>query len=135
MSLLRDDQIQAGLISYLKSKAAITIQIPSASEIHEDQWQGTEFEYPNIRVRMVSNRPGEIGCPQEIEVGFQVLSEEDSSQEADTIAGTIADILHGRGFNSNNIHYSLVVSNLIPAFRVDLRTWRSECLMRGSVSG
>jgi hypothetical protein len=134
--VLRNDQIQAALVAYLKGKTDIT-DLTGVDEIREDQWQGTNFSYPNVRVRMISNRPvGGKDCPlQTITVSFMVFSEDASSLEAEQIAGIINNTLNDITFISNGIMVSLRTSNLIPAVRSDERTWRTEALLEGSVSG
>lgn len=137
MSLIRDDQIQAGLISYLKSKDTITSLVTGtyAVEIREDQWQGTQFTYPAVRVRLIRNTPtNNAGCRHEFVAGILVFSEEASSRECDQIAGIIGEELHGIGFDSNNVAFVTQVTDLVPAIRSDVRVWRSEVLIRGSAS-
>lgn len=137
-SLIRNDQIQAGMVERLKANATVTAQLPAgATEIREDQWQGREFVYPNIRVRLISNVPtsGYESCPQDISMGIMAFSQLDSSQEADRIAGIISNELHGISFTaSNGVHFYLFAANLIPAVRSDIRTWRSEVILRGRVT-
>ena len=64
-----------------------------------------------------------------------MFTEDSSSLEADQIAGIISTELHTRQFSSNNFAFSLRLTNLVPAIRIDERTWRSEVLMSGIVSG
>lgn len=127
--------IQTSLVAYLKSKPTITAVV-SSTEIREDQWQGTEFVYPNIRVRMMSNRPMESNCDvTEVTFAIQIFSQLDSSIEAEQIADIINTALHARSFESVGIRMSCFVTNRVPAFRQDVRTWRSELLMRATVTG
>ena len=136
--MIRNDQIQQGIVSYLKANATITAQLTTSAEIREDQWQGRDFVYPNIRVRMISNLPqidNRDGCDHRVSMGIQAYSEDDSSQEADRIAGIIGNVLHGRSFSSNSLNFHSVVTNLVPAVRSDIRTWRSEVLLQCIVSG
>ncbi len=135
--MLSNDEIQAELISYLKKNTAIVNALPSVDEIREDQWQGTVFEYPNIRVKLNSNVPldAETCNHIQISISFLVFSELPSSLEADQIAGIINKELHKKQFKSNGIAFSLRTTNLIPAIRSDVRTWRSEVLMSGIASG
>jgi len=130
--MLSNDQIQAGLVAYLKSKTLIIAEV-TASEIRENEWQGTSFKYPNIRVRMISNTPPtHDSCNlTKISVSFLVFTEDASSKNADKIAGIINDTLHNKSFSSTSIEFSLWTTNLIPAIRSDERTWRSEVLMNG----
>jgi len=141
MSIPRNDQVQAGLVSYLKSKTAVTSQLinkintTGADEIREDSWEGSEFTYPNIRVRLISNVPVDDGCLLgRVAVSFMCNSEEYSSQQADRIAGIIADTLHGTSFNSNNIVFSARITNVVPARKTDIRTWTSEAIFSMLVS-
>lgn len=131
-----NNDIQAAIISYIKLSATITAVVTSL-EMREDQWQGSDFTYPNIRVRLISNEP--LGSPDtcsmsRITVSFMVFTEDSSSQNSDKIAGIINNVLHGRSFYSNGIAISLRTTNLIPAIRSDIRTWRSEVLMTGIVT-
>ena len=133
---LRNDQLQGALIDYLKTQTAVTALLPGATstEIREDQWQGTEFDYPNIRCRLMSNVIGNCN-DLDITLSWEVRSEEASSYQADKICGKIRTVLHNKSFTQNGLHISLWATNLVPAIREDMRTWRSELLMRGTVSG
>ena len=132
---IRNDQVQAALVAYAKGKSNITDQV-TADEVREDQWQGTEFTYPNIRIRMIDNAPvAGKGCRQDLELSWMVFTEDSSSLEADKIAGIISTELHTRQFSSNNFAFGLRTTNVVPAIRIDERTWRSEVLMSGTVSG
>ena len=136
MTLPRNNQIQAAIIARLKANATVTAEV-IADEIREDQWQGTEFVYPNIRVKMISNKPEPASnCPQAlVTLSVQVFSEDASSLEADDIAGIINGVLHATPFSSSGLLLSLRTTNLVPAIRSDTRTWKSEVLMAGTVSG
>jgi hypothetical protein len=133
MTFIRNDQIQTGLISYLKSKTTITSLLDSSAEIKENEWQGDDFYYPAVRVRLISNIPFQ-SCYHQFECGIQVFSEEASSIEADQISGIIATQFHPVGFTSNSLAFLVHVTNVIPAIRSDIRTWRSEVLIRGLVA-
>jgi hypothetical protein len=133
MSFIRDDQIQAGIVSYLKGQATVTAKV-TAVEIREDQWQGIEFSYPNVRVRLTGNRPY-ASCYHDFDCGVQVFTEDASSQQAEEIAGIIGNTLHEKGFTSNGIAFLTNVTSLIPAVRSDMRTWRSEVLIHGTAAG
>jgi hypothetical protein len=132
MTYLRNDQIQAALLAYIKTKTTITAQV-TTTEMREDQWQGAEFTYPNIRIRTISNNPSRTNkCDSsDISVSFMVFTENASSQKADEIAGIINQALHNKSFSSNSIAFTLWTTNLIPAIRIDRNTWRSEVLMTG----
>ena len=137
MAIIRNDLIQTALISKLQGEATVLAELSDTDEIREDQWQGTEFSYPAIRVRMISNKPlKNSDCDQSmIGVGLQVFSEDASSMEADRIAGIIDNALHDKPFSQDSLLIALRTDDLIPAIRSNMRTWKSEVLMNGIVSG
>ena len=131
MTMLSNDAIQSSIVAYLKSVTTITARIVS-TEIREDQWQGRDFVYPNIRVRMISNNPKEPHCGlSNISLSIMVFTEDASSHNADEIAGIINNAIHGKSFTSSGINLGLRTTNLVPAYRSDERTWRSEVLISG----
>lgn len=141
MTTPRNDEIQSSIVSYLKSVSAIynlLITLDNASgtsEIREDQWQGTEFDYPNIRVRMIDNKPiiDNPDCSATIfTVSIMSFSQDASSWEADKIAGIISTSVNGKTFTTLGVEIYLRTLNLIPAVRSDVHTWRAECLMQGT---
>lgn len=137
--MLDNKVIQAVLIAYLKSKSDIATEVTHSSvvDIREDQYQGTEFNYPNIRVRLISNTPlNDSDCNlNRIYFGIQVFTNDASSLNSDRIAGIINQNLHDRSFNASNITFSLRTTNLVPAQRSNIQEWRSEVLMTGIASG
>lgn len=141
--MLRNDQIQAGLISKLKANVTILAELVDANgvdvseEIREDQYKGTDFSYPNIRVRLISATPlADKDCKHiRFSISFQVFSEKDSSEQADKIAGIINNEFHGKQFTANSIAYSTRLVSLVPAVSDGMRTWRSEVVMSGIASG
>lgn len=141
--MIRNDQIQAGLIAYLKLQSAILTLLVDVNgesvteEIREDQYQSREFSYPNIRVRVISNIPNK--CWNEVNIGIQCFSEQASSQESDKLAGTVAEAFEDTAnrpitFTANGLQNCYTITNIIPAFRADKRTWRAEVMLRGHVT-
>ena len=131
----RNDEIQAALIAWAKANTTITAEV-GADEIREDQWQGDGFAYPNIRLRLISNNPLTPDCNYStVSLSWLVFSEDNSSLEADRIAGIISNELHEKSFQSNNIAFMFNVTNLVPAIRSDRNTWRSEVIVNGVASG
>jgi hypothetical protein len=135
--VLRNDQIQAAWIDYLKSKADILAELDDTDEIREDMWQGDQFTYPNIRVRLISNTPEEgRDCNlHSVTISTMAFSEDASSQQADRIAGIIMVTLQDTQFTSNGIAFGVRTTDLVPAIRSDDRTWRSEAIMSIRASG
>ncbi len=92
--MISSDLIQAAIISKLKDDTTLVDFLTaraSADEIRESQWQGAAFTYPAVRVDLGTQVPiGDGTCvPFQSEVSFSVLSfsEQDSSQQADVLAG------------------------------------------------
>lgn len=131
--MIRNDQIQAALVTKLKATSIVTSQLTTADEIREDQWSGTTFVYPNIRVNLISNRPFDP-CRQQFDVSFMSFSESDNSEEADKIAGIIATALDDISYIADGMLISLAVTDVLPAFRSDVRTWRAEAKFQGLIS-
>ena len=131
--MLSNDDIQAGLVAKLKASTTIVALLASGTSIKEDQWQGTTFVYPAVRVDLGMQLP-RANCDG-AEVTFSVLcySEDASSRKADELAGTVNDQLHRKAFTSSSIRYSVYSQGLIPAIREDDRTWRSEATFHATV--
>jgi hypothetical protein len=134
MAFIRSNTIQAAFVSYLKSQTTLTSVLANANEIRENTWKGTEFAYPCVRVDLVNNRPGGDGCPQGLDVIFQVYSEKPSSLEADNIAGIIVDILDDRQFSHNSLNFALDATNVKPAYVSGENLWRSDVIVSGQVN-
>lgn len=135
MAYPSNDLIQTAIIARLKAESSVTAEV-TAAEVREDQWQGTEFIYPNVRVRMINNVPvrGFECNTGNIDMSVLVHTQDDSSRNADRIAGIINTVLHDVQFSSSDLSIHLYTTNLVPAMRSDVRTWRSEVRMSGTVS-
>jgi hypothetical protein len=132
--ILSTDEIQKALLMYLQSKPNITVVV-SAGEIREAEYQGTEFTYPNIRLRITENIPTYKSCYQDFELRVTSFSEEASSLEVQQITGIITRELHGKGFSSNNLAFTMSLLRTLPPVRSERQTWREEIHLRGTVSG
>jgi len=139
---LRPDLIRGGIIAKLKASSTITDELlsPGADEIRQSQWQGREFSYPCVRVFIGTITPMQPDCNRwEIEFSIGIFSEEASSYQADRISGIIHEVLHSKSFSqtvqSQDLRFSLWTNSIVPAIRRDEKTWRSELLMRATVSG
>jgi hypothetical protein len=136
MTFIDNEVFKSTMIAELKSRPAITNLFSSPLAIREVQWQGDEFGYPNVRLRVISNEPiGTTGCYHTVQVGVQVYSEEKSSKEVEHISGIIAKDLHENNcFTQGGITLILRLTNIVPALRVDERTWMSEILLTAIAS-
>ena len=133
--MISNNTVQAGIITYLKSKAALTVLLANtyAVEVRENQWQGDEFAYPAVRVDLGTQVPDADCEDATLSVGILCFSESNSSKEADTIAGVVNTLLHRKQFTSGTVRYLFYSDGLVPAVRQDKQTWRSEALFRCTI--
>ena len=131
--MLDNDDIQAGLVAYLKAQTAITDLLSASADIKEDQWQGTTFVYPAVRVDLGPQLPRGDCNASEITFSILCFDENASSQSTDELAGTVNNELHKKAFTNNSVRFSIYSQGLIPAIRMDDRTWRSEATFRATV--
>jgi hypothetical protein len=140
--VIPNNTVQASIISWLKSKIAITsllvdnAGVAHPEEIREVEWQGDVFAYPNIRVDLGSqvDAIAENNCEIfNIDFSILVFSEMYSSKEANVILGVIANIMNKLSITSGGVHFVRVICTLVPAIRRDERTWRSELICRSSI--
>jgi hypothetical protein len=134
--MIPNHTIQADVLADLLAYAALTSLLNSAGEVREDQYQGTVFGYPAVRVAILNQTP--IIGPEQCDLASLVLSvrcfaEEASSKMADTLAGLANDRLHRRNFFGTGWMSWLRSAGLIGALRVDERLWRSEAIITGTV--
>lgn len=137
MTYRRNDEIQAGIVAYLKSKPAIynLLYDNDKEQIKEYMWQGTEdAHYPCVRVRLFGSVPNANCSSSEYTGSILVFDENASSSNADLIAGIIASIIRSVSFNSLGVALTCRVTNSLHAIRQDVRTWRSEILIAGIAS-
>jgi hypothetical protein len=136
--------IQSGLLDRIKSISAITSLVTNSNgivEIREDTWQGTDFEYPNIRLEWPLVSPSIEGCNYSAYSHvWKVFSEEDSSKEALDIISVIANnfpvtfnyTTGGQNYNFHGIRIS--ASGMDRPIRVNLRTWQTNLRYQGRIS-
>lgn len=110
MSASTEYEIQAAFISYLKSKPTLTSQFTgvSGTEIRENQWQGSDFVYPALRI-YVDVIPSVNGCgPDTAMVCLDAYSEQKSSRQSKLIAQTLVNVLHKKRFKAGGLDFPMV---------------------------
>lgn len=116
--MISNSLIQGAWISRLKSIANITALVP-AIEIRENLWKGSDFTYPNVRVKLGNLTPQVPNNNCQIfksEVSILVFAEQKSSKQADDIAGVIATETWGKTFTLNGVRFTAVTMDaLVPA--------------------
>lgn len=141
--MIANDRVQAGIIAKLKANAALIAWLTAKSaddEIRESQWQGTVFTYPAVRVDLGTQLPGGNGPCYLIngEIPFTVYSysEDDSSKQADVLAGLVNVALLGEQFSGTGFTTGLVKSDgLVSASRLAERLWRAAGFYRVNLYG
>jgi len=141
--MIINSQIQQELVTRLKDGtrpeiATLHAALATDEEIRENQFQGTQFAYPAIRVAFTYLNPTEnTPCRDDIfRSYFSIVSfsESTSSLEADTIAGLVAEALdeamiNVTAFRTGNISLGSVNA----AIRIGPRLWRAETFFRTSI--
>ena len=149
--MIINSQIQQALIARLKDNTQygipalhLALGIDEEEKIRENQFQGTQFVYPAIRVSLTYLNPTEnTPCRDDVfRSYFSIVSfsEGTSSLEADIIAGLVAEALDEAvidvttpafmpAFRTGNISLGSVNA----AIRIGPRLWRAETFFRTSI--
>lgn len=141
--MLSNDLIQAAIITKLKADTALVAFLTAASaanEIREAQWQGREFVYPAVRVTVGTQLAGGNGpcytTTGQTPFTIYCYSEQDSSQQADQLAGLVDDALLGLHLSGTGFRTGPVLSDgLIKAIRTGERVWQATFLGRMQLYG
>ncbi len=137
--MISNSQIQAAWIAKLKANTAINALVPAA-EIREDLWKGTQFTYPNVRVKLGNLTPTVPNNNCQVfksEVSILVFTEQKSSKQADDIVGVIAEQFWGKPFTLSGVRFAgVTLDALIPAMvpERDENSWLAEVHFTATVS-
>jgi hypothetical protein len=138
------EQVQAGLITYLKSLTALVTALGpvvgnkgGSNEIKEYFYQGTDFVYPGVRLQMgVQKAEGEPNCNRWT-LAFYVLcfSEQKSSKQCAQIASIVGAIHGAQPGKLNGVSFTRIyVDQMVPPIRQDELTWRSEVICHSTIT-
>lgn len=134
--MIGDAVIQADIVADLLAFNTLTAMLKTALEIREDQYQGTLFGYPAVRVAILNQTyiPDRDQCDHAI-LAFAVRCyiEDSSSKNADLLAAVVNTRLHKRNFHGTGWYSWFRSQGLVGALRVDERLWRAEALFGGTV--
>lgn len=128
--MISNSDIKAAWVAKLKANAAI-IALVSAQEIREFEWKGTDFVYPNIRVRLLNLTPTNTNanCQSfDSRVSILIFTELKSSKQADDIAAVVAEQFWGHTFSNSGVRFSgIILQSVSPAItpEEDTNSWRS----------
>lgn len=134
--MIANEVLQADLLADLLAYTTLTALLASAAEVREDQYQGTKFAYPAVRLAILQQTPisERENCDHaRLALAVRCYAEEASSKLADTIAGVVNGRWHRRNFHGTGWYTWLRSEGLVSAIRVSERLWRAEALFGGVV--
>jgi len=124
--MIDNNLIQEAIVAKLKLDSNLTTALATSVEVREDQYQGVDYAYPCVRVKIGEQVPKIPNCPiysQPFTV--QSMSEKDSSKEANHIAYLVSEAIK-KGFTYKTVKFIMVSRTLVEAVRNDQRTWLAE---------
>lgn len=141
--MVTNDEFQAAVVAKLKANSALSAWLTdrgAGAEIREIDYQGASFIYPNIRVGEITMTPAGDqveGCATAIsDATFTIVSssEDDSSKNANILAGIVDDALQGKRIYASGFK-SLVIQldGLTGATRSVERIWQTRGLYRARI--
>lgn len=123
------ETFKSAWIASLKAQPTLTALLSATGEIKETQWQGTDFDYPAVRVAL-DFMPSINRCgPDDAEVEIEIFSAEKSSKQAAHIASVIFELYHGHPFTSNGIMFSTVIVRKVHKPDRDVYAWMSKVVI------
>lgn len=121
--------VQAALISKLKTTPSITSLLPDPKEVREIEWVGSVFTYPNIRVRGAEFERKNPDCDIFIvKMNIFIFGENASSKTCNLIANEVYNLLDRKTITGSNFKCATRIqakqfgADYIPESGV----WRSE---------
>lgn len=138
--MIDNDLIQAAIVAKLKANTALTTWLAvrsTAGEIREGQFQGREFLYPAVRVELGTQiEEGNPPCYSTLAFTVYSYSEQNSSQQANQLAGLIADALLRKSIAGSGWQSQLIIADgMIAARRTRERVWQAVNLYRCNIYG
>lgn len=133
------NQVQALLISKLKSAPEITSLLSDPLDIRELNWQGDRFQYPNIRLLIseFKRQPGDTtGCDLfSIDAHIFIFSDDTSSHRMNDIGTEILQLLDRKSFSDADVKMQGIrCSQSGPEWVQERENWRSEVSLSALVS-
>lgn len=135
MSLISPSDAQAVLISWLKGNAPVLVTLKDTKEIREKEYQGQQFSYPNIRVKIDSVIPDPFCNYGKVLFSIDCNTEDKSSKNCNDMAGVIENQLHKKQFsrtiNGVPIRFTYVLITHIKGAGRTIYGWQTNLM--GSV--
>lgn len=141
--MISNNIVQAAIVGWLKAGSDVTTLLPESSGgIKEAQYQGSDYKYPAVRVRVVRQTPDPTKeqCDHARFIGsIRCYAEGPSSLPADQLAGAVNARMHraqiGGGAVGTDAFYipRVYCEGLTGAIRLNERLWVSEVTVGGNV--
>lgn len=135
--MIPNSVIKADFTSFLKAHAVLTALLASNKEVRENQYQGTVFAYPAVRVGLTQqiHLPDTGPCDlARLTFSIRSYAEGASSKPADDIAGVVNGILHRHFFQGTGWTCAMFRSSgLAAAVRTSEKLWRAEDFFQGVI--
>jgi hypothetical protein len=131
--------VKQAIISRLRSSLLVTALLSSgASEIRELEWQGTDFKYPNVRVRVDEFRlMGDSNCAYSVAATIYAFAENASSLIADKIGVEVFALFDRRAFTepATTLKFVAIRATQLGASWVEASgVWQSDVQLTFQVS-
>jgi len=140
--MISNDLIQVAFISELKADAGVIAILGSGPDgVKEDQYQGSDYNYPGVRVDIIRQVPDTRAEQCDLSRLFATVrcyAEGGSSKTADILAGAVNAALHralvkGGTIGTDAFYTILRSSGLLGAVRLNENLWRSEAMFEGNI--
>jgi hypothetical protein len=128
--------IQADIVADILTQASITDLLASAAEVREDQYQGTVYGYPAIRVDIISQTPIVAPWPCDLTTlnfTLRVYTEGGSSKSNSIILGAINNAYHRKIFGASTWNCWFRSAGVINPAKQGTKLWRGEAIFTGTV--
>ncbi len=128
--------IQADLIADIKTQTTITDLLASANEVREDEYQGTIYRYPTLRLAIIGQTAllGPEPCDlANIQFTIRAYTEHSSSRTNSVLLGAINDVYHRKIFSGSTWVCWMQSGGLINPSRQGPKLWRGEALFEGTI--
>jgi len=136
--MISNKVIQADMVAWLKTQGTLTTLLAggTSDEVREEQYQGTVFGYPAVRLAVLNQAPiteREHCDHARLTVTVRCYAEGASSRPVDILAGVVNDLLHRKQFRGTGWYTTFYSSGLVGAVRLNEKLWRSEAMFTGVV--
>lgn len=113
--MIDNNLIQAAIVAYLKADTALIAYLTTyeaEAEVREAEWQGSVFLYPCVRVELgTQTEEGNPPCYSTLPFTIYSSSEQDSSLQANHLAGLVQDALKGKQLSGTGFTTGRVISD------------------------